>query len=131
VMTAGPVADDPAKMLSSPRLKSIMAACHKAFDLVIVDAPAVVGLADAMLMTQHCSGLIMVVRLDQTDRTILNQALDKTRTLDTSLLGLVANGEKGHNLALRESTLGTLANEAQLEPQPKDDLLLPEATLHQ
>jgi polysaccharide biosynthesis transport protein len=123
VLTAGPVPTDPALALSSPHLKAIMNACHKAFDLVLIDAPAVVGLADAMLLAQHGNGLVMVVKLDQTDGRTLKQALDATRTLGTSLLGLVANGEKGHNLALRETTLDNLTDLAPADSEPEAALV--------
>ncbi|NJL48983.1 MAG: polysaccharide biosynthesis tyrosine autokinase [Leptolyngbyaceae cyanobacterium SM2_5_2] len=112
VVTTGPVYAEPAMLLSSPQLKSIIANYEENFDLVIIDAPAVVGLADAMLIAQHGSGLVMVVKLDQTDGRILKQAIETTRALGKGLLGVVANGEKGRNLALRETTLEALTEEA-------------------
>lgn len=129
VLTAGPVlTNNPAMLLSSPRLKSILTTYEKIFDLVIIDTPAVVGLADAMLMAQHGSGLALVVRLDQTDKRLLNQALAQSQTLDVPLLGLVVNGDKTHNLALRETTLETYAEEPPHTPQP---VLPPQAVLHE
>ena len=67
------------------------------FDLVIYDTPPLLGLADSSLLAPHTAGIILVVRLDKTDRTVFRQALNGLTTSRSSVLGLVGNGIKKYN----------------------------------
>ena len=130
VITAGPAHPDPATLLASPRLTPMMAACKRAFDLVIVDTPAVLGLADAMLMAQHGDGTILVARLGQTHGHLVKQATEQIQSLEGTLLGLVANGEKGHNLPLRQTVSEGVDTEDTWPEPPSQATLPPQTVLH-
>ncbi|MHC5831989.1 MAG: P-loop NTPase family protein, partial [Nostoc sp.] len=43
ILTAGPKPVDPANLLSSPRMMQLMAAFEENYDLVLIDAPPVLG----------------------------------------------------------------------------------------
>ncbi|MGB7087457.1 MAG: polysaccharide biosynthesis tyrosine autokinase [Phormidesmis sp.] len=112
-ITAGQPVENPASLLSSPKMEKFLTYYKKFFDLVIIDTPSVSGLADATIINRHTDGLILVVRLDQTNKTSFQQTLESLQTLHTSLLGIIINGYKGHNAALREAALDSdLAAEA-------------------
>jgi polysaccharide biosynthesis transport protein len=96
VITAGPIPPDPTKLLSSEKMKRLMADFHNTYDLVIYDVPRFVGLADASLLAPHTDGLLMVVRMDKTDSSILNQALDNLKVSRLNVLGIVGNGQKAN-----------------------------------
>jgi len=96
VLTAGQVPPDPTRLLCSKKMKHLMEQFSAEFDLVIYDTPPVLGLADAKLLATHTDGIVVVVGLDKTDRSVLNQALDGLKISCTSVLGVVANGVKGH-----------------------------------
>ncbi len=96
VLTAGQMPPDPTRLLSSKKIQYLMEQFHAVFDLVIYDTPPVLELADARLLAAHTEGVIMVVGLGKTDRSILMRALDSLRIPSTSLLGVVANGVKGY-----------------------------------
>ena len=94
VITAGPVPPDPAKLLSSEKMKQLMADFHNRFDLVIYDAPPLVGLADASLIAPHTDGLLMVVRIHKTNSSMVKMALDNLKIARLNILGIVSNGRK-------------------------------------
>ncbi|QKQ77919.1 polysaccharide biosynthesis tyrosine autokinase [Nostoc sp. TCL240-02] len=94
VITAGPVPSDPAKLLSSSKMKQLMIDFQKTFDLVIYDAPPLVGLADASLIAPHTDGLLIVVRIHKTNSSILKIALDNLKIYRLNILGIVCNGQK-------------------------------------
>ncbi|MCG6134993.1 MAG: polysaccharide biosynthesis tyrosine autokinase [Nostoc sp. LLA-1] len=94
VITAGPIPPDPTKLLSSEKMKRLMVDFHSNFDLVIYDVPPVLELADANLLAPHTDGILMVVKMDKTDSSILKQALDSLKTSRLDVLGIVGNGEK-------------------------------------
>ena len=90
VLTAGPTPADPAKLLSSQRMKEIIATFEKTYDLVIVDAPPALGMVDAVLTASCCSGVLLVGRINQVTRPKLTQAIEMLNQLN--LIGVVANG---------------------------------------
>jgi len=90
VLTAGPTPADPAKLLSSQRMKEIIATFEKTYDLVIVDAPPALGMVDAVLTASCCSGVLLVGRINQVTRPKLTQAIEMLSQLN--LVGVVANG---------------------------------------
>jgi capsular exopolysaccharide synthesis family protein len=95
ILTAGSTTLEPVGLLASDRMQQLVAQCSKQYDLVIFDAPPVLDFADAKLISSHTDGLLMVLDLDKTDRTNLDQALDELNVADVNILGLVANGVKG------------------------------------
>jgi polysaccharide biosynthesis transport protein len=95
VITAGPILPDPARLLASEKMKQMMAYFHQNFDLVIYDVPCLVGIVDAKLLLPHTDGMVLVVRLDKTDKYGLMQAQDSLRISPTNILGVVANGDRG------------------------------------
>lgn len=90
ILTAGPIPIDPAHLLSSPRMIELMAAFEKNYDLVLIDAPSVLGLVDAMLTASSCRSVVMMASMGKVTRTQLNQATKMLSKLN--LIGVVANG---------------------------------------
>lgn len=90
VLTAGPSPADPAKLLSSHRMQELMAVFEQNFDLVVLDAPPVLGIVDAILAASCCQGTVTVGRIGQVTRTELNQALVVLNKLN--VIGIIANG---------------------------------------
>ncbi|BAZ47962.1 hypothetical protein NIES4103_05670 [Nostoc sp. NIES-4103] len=96
VITAGPIPPDPTKLLSSEKMQRLMADFHNTFDLVIYDAPHLAGLADATLLAPHTNGILMVVKMDKTDASVLDRTLDNLKISRLNVLGMVGNGQKGN-----------------------------------
>ncbi|MDV3351399.1 polysaccharide biosynthesis tyrosine autokinase [Leptothoe sp. LEGE 181152] len=107
VLTAGPVVENPASILASNKMNHLLSHYGEFFDLVIVDTPPVLGLADTSIISRYMDGLALVVRLDQTNQELLNQAIKSLQAYPTPVLGMVANGQKGYNPAFREAALSS------------------------
>ncbi|HEY9832565.1 MAG TPA: polysaccharide biosynthesis tyrosine autokinase [Stenomitos sp.] len=121
VITSGPIAADPANLLSSPRMGELMAAFEQTYDLVLVDAPPVLGLVDSILTASYCRGVVLVARMGQITKTELTQATAMLSKLN--LIGVVANGDNSsHNSYAPQSSRGAkkedwaTARTAQLGP---------------
>jgi succinoglycan biosynthesis transport protein ExoP len=108
VITAGPVPPDPARLLSSDKMSQMMDYFSENFDLVIYDTPPLSGLVDARLVAVHTDGVMLVVRIDKTDKSDLKQLIDTLKASPINLLGVVVNGEKfrgfGYNYNYRYSS---------------------------
>jgi capsular exopolysaccharide synthesis family protein len=81
LLPCGPLPPNPAELLASPRLKAILADAIGKFDMVIVDGPPVLGLADAPLLSGVCRATLLVV---ESGRTRTKAALDAIRRLKAS-----------------------------------------------
>ncbi|MBF2025198.1 MAG: polysaccharide biosynthesis tyrosine autokinase [Oscillatoriales cyanobacterium C42_A2020_001] len=90
ILTAGPTPTDPAKLLSSRRMGELMTAFEQTYDLVLLDAPPVLGIVDTILTASFCGGVLLVGRIGRVTRTELTQA---TTTLSKlNVIGVIANG---------------------------------------
>ncbi|WYL93286.1 MAG: polysaccharide biosynthesis tyrosine autokinase [Gloeotrichia echinulata IR180] len=94
VITSGPIPPDPGRLLSSEKMKQLMAHFHQTFDLVIYDVPPLVGLVDVRVLAPHTDGAVLVIRLDKTDKLGLTQAQDSLKISPINVLGIVINGDK-------------------------------------
>lgn len=96
ILTAGPLHPDPVKLLSSRRMQAVMEQLQTAYDLVIYDMPPILGFADSSLVAAHTDGIVMLVGLGKTERSLIKRALDEIQMSPVSVLGVVANGIKSY-----------------------------------
>ncbi|WP_392534610.1 GumC family protein [Nostoc sp. C117] len=96
VITAGSIPPDPTKLLSSEKMKQLMKDFHNTFDLVIYDSPPLLGLADANLLVPHTDGILLVVKIDKTDSSMIDRTLDYLKMSRMNALGMVSNGQRGN-----------------------------------
>jgi capsular exopolysaccharide synthesis family protein len=96
VLTAGRRPPDPARLLSSHRMHSLVhqLADSGQFDLILYDTPPVLGLADAALVAEHLDGLMLLVSLDRVDRGLPRESIARIRSSGAALLGIVTNAVK-------------------------------------
>jgi polysaccharide biosynthesis transport protein len=92
ILTAGQIPPDPTRLLSSQKMRNLIVKLREAYDLIVFDTPPMFGLADAKFLAAQADGLVLVVRLGQTDRTLLKQVLEGLKVSQSAALGLIANG---------------------------------------
>jgi Mrp family chromosome partitioning ATPase len=64
------------------------------FDIVVLDSPPVLALADAAVISRQAGGVLLVVDLKRSHRRAMRRAVQALRSLDAPLLGLVHNRAK-------------------------------------
>lgn len=87
VLPAGPTPPNPRELLSRPLLASVLAQAAQAFDVVLVDTPAVRLAADAQLIAAHAGAALLVSR---PHAATVAETAALTATLG-NLLGAVVN----------------------------------------
>ena len=75
VIPAGKSPANAARLARSPRVAQLILSARMAFDVVIVDMPAVAS-DNALPLTRHMDGLLVVARAGVTPRDVVAQALD-------------------------------------------------------
>lgn len=89
VLTSGPVPPSPTELLSSGRLEQVVHEAAQAFELIIIDSPPVLGLADAPTMAALADGVVFIVEAGRSRRGGLKAALRRLRSVRPVLLGAV------------------------------------------
>ena len=90
ILTCGPIPKDPVNLLSSPQMQRLMAGFEQAYDLVLLNAPPVLGMVDALLVASCCRGVVLVTRIDRVTKTALSETTAMLNKLNT--IGMIANG---------------------------------------
>ena len=89
LLPAGPIPPSPTELLSTARMEEILQTAARQFEVVVVDSPPILGLADAPLMSALVDGVIIVVEADRSRRGALKSALRRLRAMRPVLLGAV------------------------------------------
>jgi polysaccharide biosynthesis transport protein len=89
LVPCGPLPPNPAELLASPRLKALLNEAASQFDMVIVDGPPVLGLADAPLLSGVCKGTLLVVESGKTRTPAALDAVSRLRSAGSHIVGAV------------------------------------------
>lgn len=88
-ISSGPLPPNPAELISSHKMVSLLTLAAEKFDQVIVDGPPVLGLADAPLLGSITDATIMVIEAAGTRRDFAKGAVKRLRSTRTHLIGAV------------------------------------------
>ena len=83
LLPSGPLPPNPADLLSTGRFQQILGEVTQHFDVVIIDAPPVLGLADSLLLASVAGNLMFVV---ESGKTRTKAAVEALLQLDDRLL---------------------------------------------
>ena len=87
LMPSGPLPPNPADLLSTGRFQEILAEVTSHFDIVIVDGPPVIGLADSLLLASVAGHVMFVVESGKTRTKAAVEALRMIGGTGTHVLG--------------------------------------------
>ena len=90
VMTSGPMPPSPVDLLMGPRLLTLLDKAEElGYEQLVVDAPPILGLADALVLGNQIQNVLFVVKAGQTRRSSIRDALRRLRTAGLLPLGTV------------------------------------------
>ncbi len=91
VVPAGEGREDVVELLHSPHLGALLARLSRDFDIILVDTPPVLHMADARLLGSHSDGAILVFRAARTTRDQAASARDLFDHDGVRLVGTILN----------------------------------------
>lgn len=91
VITSGAPLHNPSDSLDSPRMTALLASLTTAADVVIIDSPPMLAVADAVELATHVDGVILVLDAGQTGRAIARKSVAALRFTGARILGAVLN----------------------------------------
>lgn len=78
-------------LLSSDAMKALIAWARAHFDLVIIDAPPLLTVADPRALVDQVDGVVLVVASNETTEEALSAVFEETRGIEERLVGVVLN----------------------------------------
>jgi capsular exopolysaccharide synthesis family protein len=89
VMAAGPKPPNAAELLAGSRLTRLLVELRERFDHVVIDAPPVMGLADAPILTGHVEGVLFAIQANATSINLMKSALLRLEAAHAPVIGAV------------------------------------------
>lgn len=91
LITCGPMPSNPAELLGSSSLDKFLKETISLYDLVIFDAPPLLSVADAQILSAKCDGTILVIGSGTTEKRNLYKVKEVLEASNAHVLGLILN----------------------------------------
>ena len=85
------VAANPTELLGGNRMRSLVEDLGKRFDIVLIDSPPVLPVADALILSGYADAVLLVVSAGSTRRAELRRAAEKLAQAGAPVVGAVLN----------------------------------------
>ncbi|HEX2439047.1 MAG TPA: CpsD/CapB family tyrosine-protein kinase [Methylomirabilota bacterium] len=92
VLTSGPLPPNPAELVGSNRMREALETAVADFDLILLDSPPVVSVADAVALATFADGVVMVVQTGKVPHEVIRRATSQILAVKGRILGVVMNG---------------------------------------
>ncbi len=94
LIPAGPIPPDPAELLGSSRMQTLLEEVTPKFDFVLFDSPPVGAVTDSLTLSRYADGTILVVKAGSTTVEMLEGGVKKMGDINARILGVVLNRVK-------------------------------------
>jgi len=96
-ITAGDYEENPITLLTHERMSYLTSQGASTFDYVIVDAPPVLGFADALILSSLASSTLIVAQEDNIDVRKIKTTLEQLGRVKNNVLGFLLINAKGNS----------------------------------
>ncbi|MEB2298011.1 CpsD/CapB family tyrosine-protein kinase [Lysinibacillus xylanilyticus] len=91
IITSGPIPTNPAELLLSPTMDRFLEEANQKFDLIIFDAPPLLPVADAQILSNKCDGSLLIVSSGVVDKEDVGKAKTLLTASKANIIGVVLN----------------------------------------
>jgi len=89
LLPSGVIPPNPAQLLSSPRLRSIIKEAEAMFDIVIVDSPPVLSFTDGPVLGAACVGAIVVYKSGNIRTVAAQRTIERLMENNVNVIGAI------------------------------------------
>lgn len=89
VLTAGPTPPNPAELLNSKRMASLIEWMRNNYDIVVLDVPPIMAVSDAQVLLPLIDGAVLVTMMGKTMKASIKRTVETLRLGETKILGVV------------------------------------------
>lgn len=91
ILPSGQIPPNPSELLGSIAMQQLVSRLEAAFDAVIVDAPPLLPVTDAAVLSQIVGGVVLVVGSQQIKTADLEKSISALEMVEANLLGVILN----------------------------------------
>lgn len=91
VLSCGSAVPNPAELLASHAMESLLEELRGKYEYILIDAPPLLPVADASILSSQADGVLMVARYGKVTRSQITSALEQLHRVDARVLGTVIN----------------------------------------
>jgi capsular exopolysaccharide synthesis family protein len=82
---------NPAELLMTHRFQVVLEELGRRFDRVVLDSPPLQAVTDAVVLSRHADGVILVVKAGKTLREDITRSARQVAGVDGSIVGVILN----------------------------------------
>lgn len=101
VLTSGPIPPNPLELLASRRMQELLAGLSERADMVLVDAPPVVAVADAAILASKVDAVLLVVQAGRAKRDYVERAKALLDKANARIIGAALTNVQADRLLTR------------------------------
>ncbi|MCB5291212.1 polysaccharide biosynthesis tyrosine autokinase [Arthrobacter sp. SO3] len=91
VLASGQIPPNPSELLGSNEMRNLLILLENTFDIVLIDAPPLLPVTDAAVLSQHVGGVVVVVGTQKLRQQDLQKSLDALKMVGSNVMGVVLN----------------------------------------
>lgn len=128
LLPAGRIPPNPTALLTGMVIDDLVRTLERRFDVVIIDAPPVMGFADSPLLSGIAQATVLVVASGSTSRSLARNAVARLQTAGGNLVGGILNKFNRKSAAFSYASAGYGYEYGAERNAPKRSLIAPPAT---
>lgn len=91
IINTGQLPENPVELIGSKLMQELLKTLRADFDVVLVDAPPLLPVADSLLLAPHVDGVVLVYEVGRISRAVLLRAKAQLESVGAKLIGVVLN----------------------------------------
>lgn len=91
ILTSGSLPTHPAELLASAEMAGLLEKLKEKFDLILIDSPPVLTVADPIILASKADGVILVYLVGKTARSVLGRAKTQLIESGAQVKGIILN----------------------------------------
>lgn len=95
-IAAGSVAENPAELLGSDKMRQFLADMKTQFDFILIDTPPIIAVTDPGIVGALVDGILMTIQAGRTQRGIVHRATELLEQSQSKIIGHVLTNIEYH-----------------------------------
>ncbi len=97
VMTSGPIPPNPAELIGSDQMASLLRVLQNKFTHIVIDSPPIASFTDGVLIASLVDGVILVVHAGRSSRQVVRRSRQMLQEIGAKIFGVVLNNVNLNN----------------------------------
>ena len=91
IITSGPIPPNPAELIGSKAMDQFIETIKGVYDIIIFDAPPVLSVADAQILSNKCEGTLLIINTGKAEKENVIKAKEMLIASKANMIGAVLN----------------------------------------